>query len=205
MRSSGMVHTDTVRLQWDVVTVVRERRLFTVNVWGLPPDMAAARGEIDRMLAAFRFAGPNLEPPGAREGRYRDQRLGFSYHPPAGHWQSKDITPPGVAADMHLVGWTRSGWEIVVGALGINDQSPGAALKGMEARMRAMMGDDVERHTGTLGGQHCQKARGRKGLSRMEMYVLERDGIAYMLIASAPFIGHGTFFEDAPAGFSFLD
>jgi hypothetical protein len=205
MRSSGLVHTDSVKLQWDVITVVREHRLYTVNVWGLPPDMAAAQGEIDRMLAAFQFAGPHLEAPGAREGRYRDLRLGFSYHPPSGHWQSKDLTPAGVAADMHMVGWTRSNHEIIVGALGINDQSPGAALKGMESRLRSMMGDDVERHPGMLGGERCQKARGRKGLSRMELYVVERDGIAYMLIASAPFIGHGSFFEDAPAGFAFLD
>jgi hypothetical protein len=185
--------------------VVRERRLYTVNVWGLPPDMAAARAEIERMLAAFKFSGPHLEKPGTHGSHYRDLRLGFAYLPPAGPWQSKDVTPAGVAADMRMVGWNRSGREIIVGALGINDQAPGAALEGMEARMRAMMGDDVERHPGVLGGQRCQKARGRKGLSRMEMYVLERDGIAYMLIASGPLIGQGSFFEEAAAGFAFLD
>jgi len=205
LRSTGVVQSDTVRLIWEVTTLVRERRLYSIHVWGLPADMAPARAEIDRMLAAFQFGGPHLEPPAATDGRYRDQRLGFSYHPPAGHWQSRDITPAGVSADMHLVGWTRSGQEIIVGALGINDQSPGAALKGMESRMRSMIGDDFERETGVLGGQHCQKARGRKGISRMEMYVLERDGIAYMLIVSAPIIGNGSFFESAPSGFTFLD
>jgi hypothetical protein len=76
----------------------------------------------------------------------------------------------------------------------------------MESRMRAMLGGDVEREPGTLGGQRCQKGRARKGLSRMEMYVLERDGIAYMLIASTPFfIGSSSFFQQAAAGFSFLD
>jgi hypothetical protein len=189
LRSSGEVQSDTVHLQWEVTTLVRDQKLFAIHLWGLPADMAPARAEIDRMLAAFEFGGARLEPPAAKDGHYRDQRLGFSYRPPEGQWQSRDITPAGVAADMHLVGWTRSGREIIVGALGINDQSPGAALKGVEGRMRAMMGEDVEREPGTLGGQHCQKARGRKGLSRMEMYVLERDGIAYMLIVSAPFIG----------------
>jgi hypothetical protein len=116
------------------------------------------------------------------------------------------MTPAGVAAGMHLVSWTRSGREIIVGALGTSDQPPGAALEGMESRMSTMMGGDVERAPGTLGGQRCQKARARKGLSRMEMYALERDGIAYMLIVSAPFfIGSGSFFEQAAAGFSFLD
>ena len=205
LRSSGVVQSDTVRLLWEVTTLVRADKLYTVHVWGLPADMSAARAEIDRMLASFQFGGDHLEAPAAREGHYRDQRLGFSFHPPDGRWQSRDITPAGVAADMHMVGWTLSGREIIVGALGINDQSPGAALKGMEARMRTMIGEDVEREAGTLGGQRCQKARGRKGLSRMEMYVLERDGIAYMLIVSAPIIGNGAFFEQAPSGFSFLD
>jgi hypothetical protein len=205
LRSSGTVEVEAASLQWEITTLVRDLHLFTVNVWGLPPDMLAAREAIDQMLTSFRFGGPQLEPTGARDGRYRDQRLGFSYQPPAGDWQRKDITPAGVAADMHMVGWTRSGREIIVGALGINDQSPGAALKGMEARMRSMMGDDVQRASAVLDGQRCQKARARKGLAQMEMYVLERDGIAYMLILSAPFVGHGAFFEEAPAGFAFVD
>jgi hypothetical protein len=173
----------------------------------LPPDVQGARAGIDQMLAAFQFGGPLLDAPGAKdkEGHYRDQRLGFSYRPPHGDWRRKDLTPPGVGADMHMIGWTRTGQEIVVGALGINQQAPGAALKGMEARMRSMMGGELEREAAQLGGQRCQKARGRKGLSQMEMYVLERDGIAYMLLLSAPFIGHGSFFEDAAKGFAFLD
>jgi hypothetical protein len=205
LRSKGAVQSESVHLLWEVTTLVRDHKLFTVHVWGLPADVAPARADIDRMLASFEFGGPRLEAPTSQDGRYRDQRLGFSYHPPEGTWQSRDITPAGVAADMHMVGWTRSGREIIVGALGINDQSPGAALKGMESRMRTMIGDDVEREPGTLGGERCQKARGRKGFSRMEMYVLERDGIAYMLIVSAPIIGNSSFFQEAPSGFSFLD
>jgi hypothetical protein len=205
LRSTGVVQTETVRLQWEVTTLLRDRRLFAVHLWGLPADLTPARAEIDRLLASFEFGGPHLEPPTAHEGRYRDQRLGFSYQPPEGTWQSRDITPGGVAADMHMVGWTRASREIIVGAVGIYEQSPGAALKGMESRLGAMMGDDLEREPGTLGGERCQKSRGRKGLSRMEMYVLERDGIAYMMIVSAPLIGASSFFSSAPAGFSFLD
>jgi hypothetical protein len=205
LRSEGLVQSEAVRLRWEVNTLARDHRIFAVNVWGLPADMAAAREAIDQMLGDFEFGGPQLEPPAARDGRYRDERLGFSYAPPPGDWQAKDITPAGVAADMHLRGWSRAGREIIVGALGISDQAPGAALKGMEARMRSMMGSDVQRAAALLAGQPCQKASVRKGLSQMEMYVLERDGIAYVLILSAPFIGHGSFFQEAPAGFAFLD
>jgi hypothetical protein len=205
MRSSGVVHSEAVKLQWEVVTVVHDRRLYAVNLWGLPPDVAAAQGEIDRMLAAFDFSGPDLERPGTREGNYRDLRLGFAYRPPAGAWQSKALTPAGVAADMHLVTWARSNHQIFVGALGVADQSPAAAVKGMEARLRSLIGDDARRSPGALGGQRCERSRSRKGIFRIETYVLERDGIAYMLIASAPILGHGSFFEDAAAGFAFLD
>jgi hypothetical protein len=206
LRSTGVVQSDTMRLQWEITTLVRDRQLFTIHVWGLPADLAPARAEIERLLASFAFGGPQLERAAARDGHYRDQRLGFAYRPPEGDWQSRDMTPAGVAAGMRMVGWTRSGREIIVGALGTSDQPPGAALEGMESRMRAMLGGDVEREPGTLGGQRCQKGRARKGLSRMEMYVLERDGIAYMLIASTPFfIGSSSFFQQAAAGFSFLD
>jgi hypothetical protein len=204
LRSSGIVQGTAIRTQWEVTTLVRDGQLVTINVWGLPADMAAAREAIDQMLAAFHFGGPALEPPGTRERRYRDQRLGFSFQPPAGEWSSQDITPAGVAAQMKLVGWKNGTREIMVGGLATNGRAPGAALQGMEERL-ASMGGKVEREEATLGGLHWQRSRARKGLTQTDMYLVERDGIAYLIMLTAPFVGQDEFFAQAPAGFSFLD
>jgi hypothetical protein len=205
LRSSGEVRSETVRLRWEVTTLRLDRQLYTVHVWGLPADMVPARAEIDRLLGAFQFGGSRLEPPAARDGVYRDPRLGFSYRPPAGHWESEDLTPSGAAGGMRVRHWSRGGHDIVATAVAIQDQSPPVVRATMEYHMRAMLGAEAEPETATIGGQRCQKASRRKGLLRREVYALDRDGIAYLLMVSAPFIGSGSFFASAPAGFAFLD
>jgi hypothetical protein len=198
------VRSETVRLEWEVTTLLLDRQLYTVHVWGLPADMAPGRTEIDHLLGAFQFGRSRLEPPAARDGVYRDPRLGFSYRPPAGHWESQDLTPPQAGA-MHMRRWSRGGQEIVAGAIAIEDQSPAVVRASVAQHLRDVMGGEVEPETTTLGGQRCGKASGRRGIQRREVYALDRDGIVYTLMLSAPFIGSGAFFGAAPAGFSFLD
>jgi hypothetical protein len=205
LRSAGPVHTPTLELRWEMTTQLRQRRLLVVNVWGLTEDMLPARAAIDQMLDSFSFEWADVQPPGARDGQYRDLRMGFSFRPPAGAWQSQDQTPPGFAAAANMVTWSQTGRDIMIAAVGTRGQARGDVLRAVEERTRALVGGDVPREPVQIAGRTWRRARGRKGLMQVEVSTTEKDGIMYMLMLSAPFIGHGTFFEDATAGLALLD
>ena len=85
------------------------------------PTVAAAQGEIDRLLAAFQFSARTWSSPAPARGATAICAWASpTFRPPAtGRPRSH---PGGVEADMHLVSWTSSDHEIFVGALGVAGQ-----------------------------------------------------------------------------------
>jgi hypothetical protein len=205
LRSTGPVQLEAARLQWEVVSVIESNHEYEIHVWGRPPDVAAARPDIDELLGGFRWGGEELAPPGERNGRYEDRRMGFSFRPPGDSWRRQDRTPGGMSAIGSMMRWSRPGYEVLVGGVGVNGGAASPAMQAIEAQMIRSLGGPAERGPAVIAGAPARKSRGRSGLRWLETYVFERDGIAYIIVLSAPFIGHGSFFQQGPAGFAFLD